>query len=193
LRPPRFAMFKALVFAALVLAAFAADPPRPRPSENFDAQIHLAIRGNGRQFTGKGFWGRNFDTKLEAERLQFDSPGEHLNTYTIQNYPQAVEWRVFENNQTCQTQFISGGPDSVWSWVAGAQFVGKRVVLGREVDVWGLRSGLTVHELAVPLSDPNTPLELARITLQDQHVITFDNFRGTAPPDSNFAKPPQCT
>eukprot|EP01090_Pellita_catalonica_P020316 TRINITY_DN720_c0_g1_i2.p1 TRINITY_DN720_c0_g1~~TRINITY_DN720_c0_g1_i2.p1 ORF type:complete len:128 (+),score=23.91 TRINITY_DN720_c0_g1_i2:42-425(+) len=116
----------ALVVFCFVCTVFCAAPPRPAPSETFEAIGTMEIRRNGTKYIGDGAWRVDQPSGKSAVFFEFL---EHriLDVYDLARYDLEKEYEILSNNiSNCVETTLTGSMPKIWSWVALAEFKGKK-------------------------------------------------------------------
>jgi len=143
-----------LVFEGLTNVG-APTPPRPAPSEAFQANVNVAFHEGRRQFHGKGVY--IVDQKIGKAVEDYDFKGTREPFYSLQRYDLGF---VYDYDGTqCTASTVSGSMPPVWGWISQAKYGGQHKLGNKVIDLWRADLGQHVRvALGVLSTSANTPV-----------------------------------
>jgi len=187
-------MIKVLLFIIILSYFVAGVPPRPNPSQLFEAraELHVTFRGNR---TLKGMMHLALDQPKGhgLEEWNFPQNPQH-NRFLLQRYD-INQTFVAEgaNMKDCHSSKVKGKMPDFWGWVKEAIFSGKMKIHNVETDVWTFERGHASLSLAVSTQNPNVPIFMSRKSNERNVGVYFNTFQIKTPNPSDFVVPQPCS
>lgn len=158
------------------------------------AQVYVEVRNGQDRFVGDGRWGRDFIIGRGVEEWYLQSNnGSSLNVFALERWDNATRYEIDSKDRDyCRKTPLSGKIPSLWSWVALAEYKGKRHYHGITLDAWEYQAGGVTLGLAVFDKNPDIPIVLTRNTATQNEAVEYRRFLPQAPSPDYFAVPAQC-
>eukprot|EP01089_Gocevia_fonbrunei_P017438 TRINITY_DN565_c0_g1_i4.p1 TRINITY_DN565_c0_g1~~TRINITY_DN565_c0_g1_i4.p1 ORF type:complete len:189 (+),score=46.76 TRINITY_DN565_c0_g1_i4:118-684(+) len=151
---------KVILLVALCVAfVLAADPPRPKFPEVFEATGTIEYFVDGQMHFGEGFWRVDQPAGKSVQFFMFMESFKPLDIYELERYDMGTYYSINSTNRTdCSEHKVTPPMPSVWGWVDHANFTGSVIIHGQTYYNWEYRQGTSTLTVAVDKIDTNRPV-----------------------------------
>eukprot|EP00026_Physarum_polycephalum_P011803 Phypoly_transcript_12047.p1 GENE.Phypoly_transcript_12047~~Phypoly_transcript_12047.p1 ORF type:complete len:371 (-),score=78.85 Phypoly_transcript_12047:54-1118(-) len=178
-----------------------ADPTRPTISDQFYAEVHVAVNDNDRPLAGGGVLA--IDVPNNKGRTDFKLENSHHEIETIHVLDRYDLHEIYEifDDQACKTVPVTGNIEDPFAWIAKAEYNGSTTYHNRQHDVWVLNmndnGNMFERRLYVDSADVNTPVFFTIHNVSNNKVvydmaISFLSFNPKEPQSWVFNVPTTC-
>jgi len=189
---------KLILALACVACVLAQTPPRPMPSETFEAftQMEIAFNdtnGQEQRFIGQGQFAKDQKGQKSLERYEFWGHHE-MDVFNLQRFDLGFFYHVNVTEQTCNATKLSANQTmpTIWDWLHIANYSGQIAHFNEVLELWEADLGYARLGLAVRKGQENIPVWMRRRGPQREANVFFHRFFPNTPPANFFNVPGEC-
>eukprot|EP00054_Salpingoeca_dolichothecata_P008643 m.49007 g.49007 ORF g.49007 m.49007 type:complete len:371 (+) comp17864_c2_seq2:114-1226(+) len=169
-----------------------ADPPKPKISDDFFADIEFRVFAHRGNRSGIGRQGSDLSAGKFVEEIRY--PEEHNFTeFLLQRFDLHEEFLISsEDRHDCHERPTEGSTPKPWGFLDNAKYGGKKECFGQSCDTWVYNTAGIYLALGVTEDQPDVPVFLGRDYKGEKTEIRFVKFNAGAPESKYFDVPEEC-
>lgn len=169
------------------------DPPRPKFSETFFAEVGVESHDHDDHFFGEGIWGIDQPANKAVEDYHLRSGLRSLRTYNLQRFDMHAVYEIDSLDPSeCRMRVVNGTLPPFWGWVSQATYAGKDIFRHAEVDLWDYSLAGVYLRVGVLAPEYNRPVFFERRHAGSQFLVEFHKYDNVTVDPKHFVVPGEC-